>query len=124
MDEGTNALIGGESAASIRTGYLNPTTITLHVPPGASKDIAVGLRLRPANEGATVTLLERCAPVGRDRPARHAALDQSTGADINLAHPVLVRAELLVHDDPRLSTTADRLLEDVIRPRLAAHARV
>ena len=119
----SDTLIGGEYAASIQTGYLNPTTITLHVPLGASKETAVGLRLRPADEGATVTLLERFVPARRDRMTKDAALDQSTGADDNLAHPVLVRAELLVHDDPRLRKTADRLLEDLIRPQLAAHAR-
>jgi hypothetical protein len=123
VDARSNALIGGEYAASIQTGYLNPTTIALHVPPGASKETAVGLRLRPADEGATVTLLERFVPVGKGRTAQQAALDQSTGADANLAHPVLVRVELLAHDDPRLRKTADRLLEDVIRPQLAAHAR-
>lgn len=123
VDAGSHALLGGEYAASIHTGYLNPTTITLHVPPGTSKEIAVGLRLRPADEGATVTLLERFVPTTRDRAAQQVALDQSTAVGHDLAHPVLVRVELLVHDDPRLRKTADRLLEDIIRPQLAAHAR-
>jgi hypothetical protein len=125
VDPKSRTLLGGEYAAAIQTGYVNPTTIALHVPPGASKDVAVELRLRPATgEEATVTLLERFVPTTAAGSAEHAALDQSTGADANLAHPMLVRGELLVQDDPRLRKTADRLLEDVIRPHLATnHAR-
>jgi len=123
LDPDSNALVGGEYAASTQTGYLSPAALTLHVPPGASKHVAVDLRLRPANDGATVTLLERFVPVRKGRTARHAALDQWTGSDDDLAHPVLVRAELLGQDDPRLRKTADRLLESLIRPHLAGHAR-
>jgi hypothetical protein len=118
-----HALIGGEYAASIQTRYVNPTTLTLHVPPGTTKRTAVGLRLRPADDEATVTLIERFGPVPGHRSAERSGLDRASDADDNLAHPVLVRAELLARDDPRLRKTADRLLDDLIRPNLAAHDR-
>ncbi len=112
-------LVGGEVAADAFTHYLKPAALTLHVPPGRTKPVAVGLRLPPADRDADVTLLERFTPpAGLEDPR---ALDRFQGESArNLAHPILVRAELLAQGDGRLREVADRLLDDVILPELAA----
>ena len=112
-------LVGGEVAADAFTRYLKPAGLTLHVPPGRAKPVAVGLRLPPTDRDADVTLLERFVPpAGLEDPR---ALDRFQGENPrNLAHPILVRAELLAHGDGRLRKVADRLLDGVILPELAA----
>jgi len=110
-------LIGGEFAADAFFGHLRPGTLTLHVPEGQSREVAVGLRLRPANGTADVVLLSRFATLldaadSTDLPK----LERSSPTPY--AHPVLVRAELLALDDSRLRQVADRLLEDLILPGL------
>lgn len=111
-------LVGGEVAADAFTRYLKPAALTLHVPPGRAKAVAVGLRLPPADRDADVTLLERFVPpAGLEDPR---SLDRFQGENPrNLAHPILVRAELLAHGDGRLREVADRLLDDIILPDLA-----
>ncbi len=112
-------LVGGEVAADAFTRYLKPAGLTLHVPPGRAKPLAVHLRLPPTDRDADVTLLERFVPpAGLEDPR---ALDRFQGENPrNLAHPILVRAELLAHGDGRLRKVADRLLDGVILPELAA----
>ena len=112
-------LVGGEVAADAFTRYLKPAALTLHVSPGRAKPVAVGLRLPPADRNADVTLLERfIPPAGLEDPR---ALDRFQGESArNLAHPILVRAELLAQGDGRLREVADRLLDNVILPELAA----
>ena len=112
-------LVGGEVAADAFTRYLEPAALTLHVPPGGTKSVAVGLRLPPADRDADVILLERFVPPAE--PEDPHALDRFQGENPrNLAHPILVRAELLAHGDGRLRKVADRLLDGVILPELAA----
>lgn len=118
-----DVLVGGEAAAATLTHYLEPTTVALHVPPGATNEVAARLRLRPDPHDGPVTILERFVPV-RDRDAAAPqALDETPDPEQHLAHPILVRAELLTHDDPRLRKTAGRLLDELIRPELTADER-
>jgi len=110
-------LVGGEVAADDLTRHLKPATLTLHVPRGKVKSVAAALRLPPADGDADVTLLERFSPP--TRPEASHALDQFQGESRwTLAHPILVRAELLAQGDGRLRRVADRLLDDVILPTL------
>lgn len=112
-------LVGGEVAADEFTHHLKPATLTLHVPRGKTKATAARLRLAPSDGDADVTMLERFGPPAGYGEAQ--ALDQSKGDNPrNLAHPILVRAELLALDDSRLREVAGRLLDTVILPELAA----
>ena len=121
VDNLRDVLIGGEYAASKITHYLKPVTLTLHVPRGKIKETAVKLRLPPSKDAADVTLLERFTPQEENFRDGH-ALDHFQGTNWNLVHPILVRAELLAQDDPRLRKTADRLLNDLILPELTDNA--
>jgi len=112
-----DVLIGGEVAADAFLGQLQPGTLTLHVPEGQAKQVAVHLRLRPANGATDVVLVSRFATL----------LDLADPTDvpnvrrmetIHYAHPLLVRAELLALDDSRLRQVAQNLLEELILPGL------
>ena len=112
-------LVGGEVAADEFTHYLKPATLTLHVPRDKTKATAARLRLAPSDGDADVTMLERFGPPAGYGEAQ--ALDQFRGDNPrNLAHPILVRAELLALDDSRLREVAGRLLDAVILPELTA----
>ena len=112
-------LVGGEVAADELTHYLKPTALTLHVPKGQIKAVAVQLRLLPAKDEPEITLLERFVPPAQfEEPY---ALDQfQSESRWNLADPILVRAELLAHGDSRLREVAGRILDDVILPNLTS----
>lgn len=110
-------LVGGEVAADEFTRYLKPVTLTLHVPRGKVKSVAAELRLPPADGDADITLLERFTPQAQLEDPY--ALDRFQGESRrNLAHPILVRAELLAQGDGRLRKVADCILDDVILPKL------
>ena len=110
-------LIGGEHAANDLTKNLTPATLTLHVPKGQAKNVAAELRLARGGDPPDVQTLERFAPVQDMR--------SSTGIDVRpnngrpkIADPILVRAELLALDDPRLRHVADQLLAQTVLPNL------
>lgn len=112
-----DVLIGGEVAADELTHHLKAITLTLHVPRGKAKSIATQLRLPPANRDTDVIILERFTP--QEKFEEPQALDRYQGKNyLNLAHPILVRAELLALNDSRLRQVADRLLDTVILPEL------
>lgn len=110
-------LVGGEVAADELTHYLKPAALTLHVPKGQVKAVAIQLRLLPAKNEPDITLLERFVPPAQlEDPC---ALDRFQGKSRwNIADPILVRAELLAHGDSRLREVAERILDDVVLPKL------
>ena len=81
-------LIGGEHAADAITGFLKPTTLTLHVPPGAQKRTAVRLRLVPSRGASDAVLIDRFQTSVDALPA-HAA--QRTERTRPYVHPILAR---------------------------------
>lgn len=92
-----DVLLGGELAAASLTGRLVPAHATLHVrePLGP---VLQALKLVPEPKGP-ITLLRRFG--GADE-------GHSLG-DVRLAHPLLVRAELLASGDARARELADHL---------------
>lgn len=114
-------LLGGEHAAARLTGRLHPSTLTLHVPSGEAKAIAAQLKLARSTEGPTVFLLDRLSPYGggNDAEVDRYTGDPSTAHGMGLAHPILVRAELLASGDDRSREVAAHLrerIEDALRP--------
>ncbi|HEX7004326.1 MAG TPA: type IV toxin-antitoxin system AbiEi family antitoxin [Trueperaceae bacterium] len=103
----SDVLVGGEEAAAALTGYLKPETVTLHCDKRRQQDLRVELRLLPTSENADVHILSPLKPVDRYVPA-------GAHTEFALAHPILVRAELLSLGGDRLREVAGRLLEDVI----------
>lgn len=106
-------LIGGEHAAEALTGLLQPTTLTLHVPPGAQKRTAAQLRLVPAQGPGDVVLVDRFQ-TGVDAHQAPAAPGSEPARPT--AHPILVRAELLASGSDRLREVADRMLGSILQP--------
>lgn len=94
-------LVGGELAASVLTETLLPAGATLHVHEPVAP-VLRALRLIPDPEGP-VALLRRFGE----------ADEGASREGVPLAHPLLVRAELLAIGDARLRETADRLLDQV-----------
>ena len=110
-------LIGGEHAADAITKYLTPSTLTLHVPKGEGSAVAKHLHLARGGTKPDVVTLERFAPIARDES--EPAVDVYMGStECGIAHPILVRAELLALDDPRLRNVAERILAESILPGL------
>lgn len=88
----TGTLIGGELGAAILTGALRPATATLHTT-ATPRELMVALRLRPAADRAgKVIVLRRFTPLD----------DASAEGHPNLAHRLLLRAELLALGGDRL----------------------
>lgn len=110
-------LIGGEHAADAITRHLTPATLTLHVPEGKDKFIASELQLVRGGSAADVVTLERFIP-STNHEADGDVDAHPKPSQRGLAHPILVRAELLALDDPRLRNVADRLLTESILPGL------
>jgi len=114
-------LVGGEHAADAFLGQLRPGTLTLHVPEGRAKHVAVDLRVRPADGTTDVVIIERFATL-LDSADPSTVRNLGRASSIRYAHPLLVRAELLALDDNRLRQVAARLLEELILPSLT-HAQ-
>ncbi|WP_199328360.1 type IV toxin-antitoxin system AbiEi family antitoxin [Anabaena azotica] len=100
-------LIGGELAASIMTEYLHPISVTLHVKKNINeRQILVDLKLKPDAEGSVVLL--QC--FGQDNK-----LNNNFGRwENNLAHPLLIHAELVWSGNSRLRETAQRIYDQYI----------
>lgn len=112
-------LVGGEHAADAITKNLTPGTLTLHVPKDQSKIVASKLHLARGHETPNVVTLERFVPRADENGG--VAIDTHPDPDPTsrqLAHPILVRAELLALDNPRSHNIADQLLADAILPSL------
>jgi hypothetical protein len=88
-------LIGGEWAAAKLTKFLRPESVTLYLTPSARQRLQRDAKLVPTVERPQVYLLDEFQPT-----------------KAKLAHPLLVRAELLALSDERLREVADKLLKD------------
>lgn len=100
-------LIGGELAASIMTEYLRPISATLHIKKNINeRQILVDLKLKPDADGNVVLL--RC--FGQDKNLNN----DFGGWKNNLAHPLLIHAELVWSGNSRLRETAQRIYDQYI----------
>jgi hypothetical protein len=112
-----HVLLGSEYAADALTTHLHPDSLTLHVPPGMAPSIAAHLRLTQAKERASVVMLDRFVPL--DDNLEMDAIDIAPEfQQMRLAHPILIRAELLAQNDSRLRAVADIVLNEQILNRL------
>jgi hypothetical protein len=87
--------IGGEWAAAKLTKFLRPESVTVYLPQKARQTLQREAKLIPTFERPQVYLLDEFQP-----------------SRTKLAHPLLVRAELLALGDERLREVADKLLKD------------
>jgi hypothetical protein len=90
-----SGLIGGEWAAAKLTKFLRPESVTLYLPQKVRQTLQREANLIPTVERPQVYLLDEFQP-----------------SKAKLAHPLLVRAELLALGDERLREIADKLLKD------------
>jgi hypothetical protein len=96
-----NYLIGGELAASIMTNYLRPIGATLHLKNNSDLiKIAIKMKLKPDKEGNIFFL--KC-------------FDNDSEKFDNLAHPLLIHAELLWTGNSRLKETAQLIYDQYIK---------
>ncbi|MGL5880249.1 MAG: type IV toxin-antitoxin system AbiEi family antitoxin [Xenococcaceae cyanobacterium] len=130
-------LIGGELGAAIATDYLRPQKVTLHVS-GNHRPLLVKLRLKPDPNGEITLLnqfgtsnawvqedetaegltLEVSSRVKTPRPGQGAArVVRAENQNPPLASPLLLYAELLMENDERLRSTAERLKDQYIAPQ-------
>jgi hypothetical protein len=102
-------LIGGELAASMMMSYLRPINATLHLKQDAeARQIAVKLKLKPDPEG-NISFM---------RSFGHNDYQQN-----NLAHPLLVHAELVRTGNSRLKETAQLIYNRYLEPIAQSHDR-
>lgn len=109
-------IIGGELAATQVVGNVVPVNATIHVPPGSRRKAMERMRLRPNPDGP-ITILETFGSnnTWQAKPSRI-----RSDPTLQLADPILIRAELLGNQDDRLRTLATELLERFITPRWEA----
>jgi hypothetical protein len=88
-------IIGGEWAAAKLTKFLRPESVTVYLSSIARQRLQREAKLIPTAERPQVYLL-----------------DEFGNSKTKLAHPLLVRAELLALGDERLREVADKLLKD------------
>ena len=91
-----NAVVGGEYAADLLTGYLRATSVRLYVPLGETETVQRKLKLAPSKEGPIEVCAAFSPEIGK--------LSKKHG--FVLADPALVYAEPLATDDPRCGETA------------------
>ncbi|MDD1414987.1 hypothetical protein MEN41_10190 [Dolichospermum sp. ST_con] len=104
-------IIGGELGAAILTDYLEPISMTIHIPEEYNyRVITTMLRLKPDPKGNIIILKQ----FGNNNQAKH---DSSEF----VADPLLIHAELSLNPDERLKETAKRLYEKyiIIRQEIA-----
>ncbi len=88
-------LIGGEWAAAKLTKFLRPESVSVYLLQNTRQRLQREAKLIPTAERPQVYLL-----------------DEFGNSKTKLAHPLLVRAELLALGDERLREVADKLLKD------------
>ena len=98
------AVIGGEVAADVLTGYLRAGGLHLYMGESEAGRIRKQLRLAPSDTGSI--------------ELRRAFSTDLAGAEtaygMPLAHPALVYAELMAEQDDRLAETAMRLRQELL----------
>ena len=93
-------VVGGEYAAELLVGHLRAGSLRLYVPEEERGRVQRAFQLAPSPQEGSVLLCEAFAgDLGRP----------STGLGVQIAHPVLVFAELMTTDDARLGSIALRL---------------
>jgi len=97
--------IGGELGAAILTEHLQPAGATLHLRGVGGEEVMRRLKLVPDRAG-NVHLLQGFAQ-GEGTPDGHQGL----------ADPLLLRAEMLIHPDDRLTEVAELVRTRHIEPR-------
>lgn len=105
--------VGGELGAAQLLGDIEPTTATIHVPPGSVRECMRRLSVIPNREG-NITLLET---FGNETGWEGSARERVRPHTPPLADPLLLRAEILGSNDQRLRLMANELLTDFIEPR-------
>jgi hypothetical protein len=88
-------LIGGEWGAAKLSKFLRPESVSVYLPQNARPRLQHEMKLVPTFERPQVYLLDQLQP-----------------SKTKLAHPLLIRAELLALGDERLREVADKLLKD------------
>jgi hypothetical protein len=96
------AVIGGEVAADVLTGYLRAGGLHLYTREEDAPSIRRQLHLAPSNTG----IIELRRAFSSDLAGAE------TAYGMPLAHPALVYAELMAEDDDRLAETAMRLRQE------------
>jgi len=98
---GFDARLGGECAADALTHELKPALVTVYVHAGVSTALMKAARLRPDDEG-NVEILESFWPQ---------AAEQSWDVPPDLAHPLLIYADLISSADSRNHAVARSLYD-------------
>jgi len=98
------AVIGGEVAADVLTGYLRAGGLHLYMREEDAPSIRRRLRLAPSNTG----IIEFRRAFSSDLAG------SETAYGIPLAHPALIYAELMADGDSRLAETALRLRQEFL----------
>jgi hypothetical protein len=101
-------LLGGELAADLMTDHLRATTATLHLADEDPYEVMRGFGLLPDDQGDVMLVRH---------PGHFAPYRNGKVAGFDLADPLLVRAELLLHPDDRLRETAEILRREYIELR-------
>jgi hypothetical protein len=102
-------LLGGEAAAAVVTDAIRPATAVLHVAPGDQQAAMKALQLVPRPDGA-ITLVHTFGTTNQwTVPLR---------ANIPLADPLLIHAELLRAGGDRDKAVADEIYAKHIAGRL------
>lgn len=106
--ETLDACWGGEIAAEKYTRYLKPRDVTVYIDPARRRELLAAARLRVAaewdNAKPNVFVFEKFWQAGTTDPRY----------DRDLAHPLLVYADLVAAGDPRTLETAAQLKEQYL----------
>ena len=113
VSETQGCFIGGELGVTQLLGGVEPTTATIHVPPGSARDCMQALTLLPNRDG-NIQLVETFGSENRWDAGRGTTPNSPSRP---LADPLLLRAEVLSSNDQRLHLMAHELLTDYIMPR-------
>ena len=93
--------VGGEFAADLLTGNLQPSSISLYVPPSGESEVRKAFTLAPAADG-DIILYQTFVDAG---------VISMPDVPLDLAAPPIVFAELLSTSDSRCGETADIVRE-------------
>jgi hypothetical protein len=101
-------LWGGEAAAEVLTGYLNPGILTLYTTQPRA-ELITSLKLIPKEKG-NVQIYEKFWKDGveEDPSVNEFTLDKNTP-------PLLVYADLIITDDPRCVETAEMIYDQYLK---------